>query len=921
VALPYERESAPQFPTKTVIVVLIVLALLVGARSIASLVIEYQWWKELGQLATWERVILYNIVPQVLAAIAVFAVLWVAHARALKFAGTGLREHPVYARASTVLLLALAALIAFAAIDGWTLVSYYGSKQSGSADNAWRDPIFNNPLTFYLFDLPFYSQLLVLVLVTTFFAAIIFWLAARGWQIRRQMPRWADGPVAIDFRDLRFAGGLEPVLLRTLIAVFLLGLAIQAFLGRYRYLGEDHGFMVGVDWLSHNVQLPLQWVAVLGFIAAAGLVLTGRWKLALAAVALVFLRNLIPPVVSAAYVKPNELSLQRPYIEHHIAGTRAAYGLRNRMKEAQYPAQLEADIDPKKNQALIENVRLWDWRAFHDIVTQIQALRQYYVFPDTDVDRYVLDGHLRQVLLTPRELDIGQLPEARANWINTHFIYTHGYGLVMAEANTITPNGQPVLFIKDAPPVVQTSSLKLTRPELYFGESTHEPVFVSTEQPEFNYPAGDDNIQTNYVGKGGIPIYPFLLRLAAAVHHTDRNLLLTGYLTPKSRMLIRRNIKDRVRALAGFLSWDPDPYLVVTADGRLVWTIDGYTSSASHPYSRLIRFGDAGIVNYIRNSVKATVDAYDGTVTFYVFEPQDPLIRAFQAIFPELFRPASEMPADLRAHTRYPELLFRGQAEIYRTFHMQDPEAFYNREDLWDLARNIYGQATEPEILQPTYLIATLPGGTEPEFLLVQPFTPRNKDNLIGLMVARCDGENLGDLVVLQLSKQSLIYGPLQIEARITSDQNIAKDLALWNQQGSQVIRGQMLVLPVDKTIVYVEPIYIQAAQARMPQLRKVVVAMGNRLVYRDTYAEAIAELTGGKPLPPGISPRQETVISQAAPQPGTSAAAAPAGASPDSGVLDAARNHLRRYRDLSAEGRWSEAGRELEALEKLLAR
>lgn len=909
-----ETERSARRRPRFLLIILVLLALLLGARSIASLIVEYAWWNELGQLATWQSILLYSFAPVVLAAVITFVILWLVHARALKFAGTALREHRPYGKLSTAVLAVLSLLIARASLDSWTTVSFYGAQRAGTGANVWRDPIFGHALTFYLFELPFYSQLLGLVLTISFVSALLFYVVARGWQLVQKMPRWrGDVDVTLTPADLMLSGGLESAVLRGMIGLVLLALAARAYLARYGFLDDDHGFLVGVDYLNHWVGIPLQWVAVGGFVTAALLVWFRRWKLAALPLLVVLLRGVVPPIVSAAYVKPNEISLQAPYIQHHIQATRAAWGLDARLKEIPFPAKLEAPLTPEKNQPILDNVRLWDWRAFHDTVTQIQALRQYYVFSDTDVDRYHIDGQLRQVMLTPRELDIRQLPDAR-NWINAHFIYTHGYGLVLAEANRITANGQPVLFVQDAPPKVQTDSLKLTRPEIYYGEVMHEPVFVRTQQPEFNYPSGSENVHTRYEGTGGIPVGNFGMRLAAALATADRNVLLTGYLTGDSRMLIHRNVRNRVNKLASFIEWDSDPYLVLTDAGRLVWVLDGYTTSSRHPYAHRLRIDPVGAVNYIRNSVKATVDAYDGSVTMYVFDAQDPIVRAFQAIFPDLFQPASAMPADVRSHARYPELMFRAQAEVYRTFHMQDPEAFYNREDLWDLAKDVYAQNNQPEPLPPTFVVATLPGESKPEFLLMQPFTPRSKDNLIGMMVARSDGEHLGEIVVLQLSKQSLIYGPLQVDARIGSDSNIAKDLSLWNQQGSQVLRGQMLVLPINDTFLYVEPIYIQSNQARMPQLKKVALALGNRLVYRDTYEEALAELTGGVTATPvSLSPGPSAAAGDAPATPSVTAPSEP--------KLDAVRGHMRRYRELASQGKWAEAGRELEALEKLVAR
>lgn len=890
---------------------LVVLAVVfIAAKSVASYVIEYQWWKEIGQIPTFFNMIYYGFAPVAGAAVVSFLVLWIAHARGMKFAGTGLRGHRLYARVSTLVLLLLGVFIAAVTIDAWTVVRYFGGTAlpPGAAD--WRDPVFAQPLRFYFFVLPFYHIVLRLVIALTLATGIVYWITARGWQLRTTVSDWT-GPRDFDIRDLRLSGAFESRFLRTMGTLFLLSLAAGAFLDRYDLLFEDHGFLVGVDYVAANIVLPLQWAVIASFALGGIFVALGRVRVVLLLFAVLVIKAAVPFAVNSFLVKPNEISMQRPYIERHIEATRRAYGLTGRAREIDFPAALEATIDPEKHKVLLDNIRLWDWRAFHDTVSQIQALRPYYVFHDTDVDRYMIDGQVRQVLLTPRELDIRQLGDARTRWINSRFIYTHGYGLVMAEANRITREGLPETIIQDAPPVVKSNSLKLTRPEIYYGEITHEPVYVRTGQEEFNYPSGSDNAHNTYHGNGGIPIGSPLVKLAAAVSEGDWNLLLTGYLTGESRMMIRRNVTDRIQTVAPFLDWDPDPYLVLTDEGRLVWMIDGYTSSGAHPYSRILNLQNVGQVNYLRNSVKATVDSYTGDVRVYVFDAADPMVQAYSQLFPNLLRPASEMPANLRSHTRYPELIFRAQAELYRTYHMRDPESFYNKEDLWDLARNLYGQEARPEPVTPAYVIATIPGETVPEFLLVLPFTPRNKDNLIGLMVARSDGEHLGELVFLQLSKQQLILGPMQIEARINQDQVIAKDLTLWNQQGSQVLRGHILTLPIENTFLYIEPIYIQASEARMPQLRKVVLAMGNRLIYTDTYDQALAALhESGAPgaveaaTAAAVSPQPKSTIANDSPK-----------------VLESIRDHLRRYRDLASQGRWGDAGKELEAIETLMPR
>jgi uncharacterized membrane protein (UPF0182 family) len=809
----------------------------------------------------------------------------------------------------------VALMLSASTLDTWTVVRYFGGKDLGGAAAAWHDPAFGNPLAFYLFKIPFYSDLLGLVLGIVIIAGLIYWLAARGWQLRGSVGDWSQLQ-QINLAEFRLTGALETRFLRTMGGVFLLALAVRFFLGRYGMLLDEHGsFMVGIDYVDQNIALPLQWVLIASCVLSAVALIAGKWRIALLVVLAFIVRNVIPPIVTATYVRPNEISIERPFIERHIAATRSAFGIDQRTREVDFPAQPEQQINFAQHKPLLDNVRLWDWHAFHDAITQLQPYRPY-VYSDTDVDRYTFAGEMRQVMLSPRELDLTQLGDARSTWINPHFIYTHGYGIVLAEANRVSPNGLPELIIKDAPPVVSTPELKLTRPELYYGENVHEPVFVRTAQPEFDYPAGEHNVENRYDGKGGFPISSFALRLAAAASRGDWNILLTRYLTPESRMMIRRNVTQRVSALANFLSWDTDPYIVLTNDGRLTWIIDGYMTSSVHPYSHRVDLEGIGSINYIRNSVKATIDAFDGTVHLYVFEPDDPLLQAYRNLFPALFEPASSMPEDLRRHVRYPEMIFAAQADIYRLFHMRDPSTFYNKSDAWDAAKFTNEQGARPGPLAPTYVVATLPGESQPEFLLMLPFTPRNRDNLIGLMMARCDGEHLGEKVVLLLSKQEIILGPMQIEARINQDQNISKDLTLWNQQGSQVLRGQMLVLPIEHTFLYVEPIYIQASQAKMPQLKKVALAMGNNLVYADTYEQALAQLASGSSSTQQLT-EQRPVTSVASPG---SAKPVLTLTQPDARIVEI-RQHLDRYRNLVSQGKLSEAGKELEAIQALVTR
>ena len=880
--------------------------LLIGVRTTSSYAIDYQWWKEMGQIRTWISMLAYSVIPTAAATILGFIIFWIAHARGMKHAGAGLRQNPLYAKLATLAMFLIALVVALAAMDTWTVVRYFGGTRGGPV-TPWHDPVFNNPLTFYLFELPFYSDLLSLVLSIAVIAAIIYWATARGWHLRNTVD-WSEVR-EINLNQLGLGGALETRFLRGVGAVFLLALAVRFFLGRYSMLLDERSFMVGVDYVDQNIALPLQWVLIVSCVLSAAALLAGRWKIA-AGVVLVFIaRNAIPPIVGAVYVRPNEISIERPFIARHIAATRSAFGIDQRTEEIEFQTKPDERIDLAKHKPLLDNVRLWDWHAFHDTLPQLQPYR-LYTYSDTDVDRYTFQGEMRQVLISPRELDLTQLGD---RWINTHFIYTHGYGVVMAEANQVAPNGLPVLIIKDTPPEITVPGLKLTRPELYYGENVHDPVFVRTSQPEFNYPAGDRNVETRYDGKGGFPISSFLLRTAAAISRGDWNILLTGYLTPESRMMIHRNVTERLSTLANFLSWDTDPYLVLTDEGRPVWIVDGYMTSDVHPYSRSVAMEGIGAFNYIRNSVKATIDAYDGTVHLYVFDPTDPLVQAYRNLFPDLFEADSAMPADLRRHVRYPEMIFAAQSDIYRLFHMRDPDTFYNRSDAWDIARFTNQQGAQPGPLTPTYVVATLPGETQPEFLLMIPFTPRSRDNLIGLMMARCDGAHLGEKVVLQLSKQEIISGPIQVEARINQDQNISKDLTLWNQQGSQVLRGQMLVLPIEHTFLYVEPIYIQASQAKLPQLKKVALAMGNNLVYADTYEQALAQLAGENLPAPEATAQQRPAA--------TPTASAGQAAQPPDARIPEIRRHLQRYRELVSQGKLSEAGKELEAIQSLVER
>ena len=842
----------PSSQLRLILIAAVLLAALTSATGIANFIIEYQWWSEVEQVPTWFSILLYKILPAAAASLLAWAALLWAHGRGAAFAGVNLSSYRLYRKLAPVGLLLAAAAFLGSSVESWTVMAYVGSRGIAASANNWVDPVFGRELAFYLFDLPFLKLLVKYLFMLALFSTAIFWATGRGWQIFERLMRFRSSGQPIEEFDI----GPQPLLLegatrtnfaKIIAVIALLAAAAWFFLGQYELLLNNHSFMVGLDYLDETYRLPLRWLAVAALLLAVPLIAFSRYKPAAILVGGALAAHAaIPIAVQSLYVRPNELKLELDYIDRHIRGTRQAYGI-DSGTEKPFTFAGVGGLDIEANAALIDNIRLWDEKAYTDTIGQIQALRPYYRFADMDIDRYRIDGKVKQVLLSPREIDVETLSSEARNWINRHFVYTHGYGVVASEVNRTTQEGLPVLLIQDAPPVIKVPEIEIEQPEIYYGELTHDPVFVGTDQEEFDYPQENRNVMSHYAGQGGFPIDSIPMRLAAAVGMGEYNILFTGLTNEASRMMIHRNVGERLEHLAPFIEWDPDPYLVMTAEGRLVWILDGYTTSNVHPYSQPMGvnlFGER--INYIRNAVKATVDAYHGTTTLYLFDENDPIVLAYDNLFPALFKPASEMPPTIREHVRYPELMFDIQAEIYRTFHMRDPSVFYNKEDIWDVGKSLAGDTGAAERMRPTYIVATLPGETEPEFLLMLPFTPRNKDNLNGWMAARCDGDALGELIFYQLSKQELAFGPNQIEARINQQQQIARDLTLWNQQGSRVLRGEMIALPAGDNFLYVESIYIQADTARMPQLRKVVLAMGEQLIYEDTFEQALAKLSRG---------------------------------------------------------------------------
>ncbi len=777
------------------------------------------------------------------------------------------------------------------------------------------DPIFGKSISFYLFTLPAWQFITSWLLTLAVVACVIAFFFVFVTGSTRMLSGRRGGYISLPWRGFSIAFGF-----------FLLILAMRVYIARFERLFEDHTIFSGVTYADAHVTLPGMLVVCAALILGAGIAMINivmlprvRWLMTAVApaVACYLVVQIFGWYVSTFIVKPNELVREQPYIAYNIELTRQAYGL-DGLEQREFPAETTVEAaDPANNQATLQNIRLWDWRALQDTLRQIQEIRTYYDFPDVDIDRYEINGTMRQVMLAARELNIDKLPESSRNWINEKLIYTHGYGITMNPVNGFTPEGLPTLILSNMPVQSTVNSIVVKRPEIYFGELTNADVYVKTRQQEFNYPQGQSNSLTSYEGNGGIVLGSFLRRLLIAFDRGDLTKLpFSDDVNPGSRLLMRRNVRDRVAALAPFLTYDLDPYIVVGNDGRLSWVMDAFTASDSYPYSRHYALGDA-LVNYMRNSVKVVIDAYDGTTTFYVLDPQDPIIMAYRQIFPSLFKDAAAMPSALRKHLRYPELLLKLQASVYGLYHMTDPQVFYNREDLWTVASEVGmgesgQQKTQP--MEPNFVLMKLPGETAIEFVEILPFTPANRNNLIGWIAGRSDGENYGRSVVYDFPKTKLVDGPLQIEARIDQNAQLSGQLTLWNQQGSHVRRGTLLVIPCGHALLYAEPIYLQAERSPMPELRLVVLALQDRLAYGPTFESAMRALFAGEVSSlSGTTPSAETergaVASAAATKPVTDVNALISGAAKD----------LADYQRLTSEGKLGEAGQKLEQLKRKL--
>ena len=922
---PYERPAPAKLPPIPQALRRLVLWIL-GALAIALIVIpwlatfatDWLWFGEIGFRSVFMTSLVWRIGLFLLGGAFTFAYFY-GNVRIARGAGTGFPVLYVnrgdgvtvdvsrtFSRVFFPIALVLSFFTALSFSVSWMTVL----KATNGVAVGTTDTLFGRDISFYLFRLPLISAVLGTVITLTFLSVIA--VAAMYW-MRNDItlpPRRASAKP----RAARHLGGLSALLF------LLLGLR-HWIVGTAGLLYSTTGPLVGASYTDVHVALPGLYVcAVAGLIAAAWIIAgVAReklvWAVVSATVFYVVVSILARGVVPAAYqkfiVSPNELTREAPYLRTHIAATRKAWGL-DSVTSRDLSGEVRLSMaEIRANAATVDNVRLWERALLSQTFSQLQEIRTYYDFVSVDDDRYMIDGRYRQVHIAARELNSESLPTR--TFINERLTFTHGMGVTMAPVNQVTSEGLPVLFIKDLPPA-STVSIKLTRPQIYYGELTKEYVFVGTKQKEFDYPAGDANIYTAYTGRGGVPIGSFIRRVLYAFQLGSLKILLSDDIRGSAKILYRRTVIDRATTALPFLDFDRDPYLIITDAGQMKWILDAYTESDAYPYAQRTADG----TNYMRNSVKVVIDAYDGTVDAYIADPNDPVVKTYARIFDGIFKPLTAMPADVRKHVRYPGDLFRIQTALHATYHMEQPETFYHREDQWQIPAGKSGTNENPYM---RHIIMKLPGEKNPEFIFMTPFTPRGKDNLAAWMVARMDGENYGKLSVYRFPKQSLVYGPKQIDNRINQDTEISRQVTLWDQRGSHVIKGELLVIPIEESLIYVQPIYLQAEGGNIPELKRVVVAHENRVVMGETLEEGLDALFGS-----GAGAQTRTSV-----QDSTATVGLPAvtgtippstGAAPSAPVADLLREAQAHYdRAIAAQraGNWSEYGREIEQLGTVL--
>lgn len=896
-----------------------VVIVLVAIPAAASRITDWLWFREIG----FERVFLLKLGAQWAMGLLAFALAFAALYGNARFALRGmersaesivvLAEGGQRTRASFLVKLAQVAalpaalLLAFLTATGiageWRTVLQYVHRTPFNA----VDPVFGRDIAYYVFTLP------ALQLGIDFVWGLVF-IALIAVAV----------PIYFVRGDITFRLGrpsIEPEAqthLALLAALWLLLAALRTWAVRIpALLLSTHGPLVGASWTDLHVRLPgLRALAVFLVFAAALLLLRARRPAFVRTLVLIIVANVlftaavtgvVPALVQRLVVQPNELARETPQIEHHIAATRAAWGLDSvERRELDANQQLTAR-DIAANRATIDNIRLWDREPLLQTFGQLQSIRTYYDFVGVDDDRYTVNGEMRHVLLSARELDPASLPTR--TFVNEHLTFTHGMGLTLGPSNEVTAEGLPVLWIKDLPPS-STIATPVSRPQIYFGELARPFVLAPSRQREFDFPSaeGDEAEYSTYSGGAGVPVNALWRRLAFALRFGSMNILLSSDLEENTRVIFHQQVRERAALALPFVEFDGDPYLVVSDSGQLKWILDGYTSSDRYPYSARM----AGGVSYLRNSVKVVIDAYEGTVQAYLTDPSDPLIQTLAKIYPRLLIPFEEMPADIRAHVRYPEDLFRAQTSLYATFHMSDPETFYHREDQWQVPPDQRGGVRGGYA---RHIVMRLPGEEGAEYLLMRPFTPRQKDNLAAWMVARNDGDQYGRLIAYRFPRQSLVFGPTQIANRINQDTEVSQQISLWDQGGSEVIRGELLVIPIEASLLYVQPIYLRAQGGKIPELKRVVVAHEGRVVMQETLDAGLRALfgDGAGSTRPAVRPTQAAV-------PGVKLPAA--GVSPErDALIRQALQHYERARAAQRADDWATYGEEMQRLGEVLRR
>jgi uncharacterized membrane protein (UPF0182 family) len=923
---PSDRpDPRPDVTTRRFPLALLLLALPAAfllLPTLIGLLTDLWWFEEIG----FEVVFTRRLATQLLLGAGVgglaLTILW----GSLAWAQRGIVPGPVMVRLGDVaqpvdvsrplrrftkpVAIGVSLLLALGAVPAWEMVLLFLNRGPFGV----TDPVFGRDVGWYVFTLPALSALLGTL---RSLGTLSLLLAIPVYFLR--------GDIVLAPRGLR----IEPAAgrhLGLLLAVwFALGAATLWYVDASELLFASKGAFTGAGYTDLHVRLPALRAGAVTAVVGAVLALVGAFRsqlgwyaflgLALHAVVAVAGRALLPAAVQEFVVKPTELTREAPYIARHLEATRRAWGL-DSVERRELPGETDLTLaDLRANRPTLDNVRLWDRAPLLRTFKQLQEIRTYYDFVAVDDDRYWIDGQYRQVLLSPRELNPSSLPTR--TFINEHLTFTHGMGVTLSPVNEVTSEGLPVLFVQDLPPRASTN-LVVTRPQLYFGELTDTHVFVKTRQKEFDYPAGEANVFTEYAGRAGVPVGGLLRRAVFAMAFGSSNVLLSGDITADSRVLYHRNIVARIGRALPYLLLDRDPYLVIARDGTLHWIQDAFTATARYPYA--FRAGDGHA--YMRNSVKVVVDAYHGTVRAFVADTTEPIAAAWGRAMPGTLQPLAALEEDLRAHIRYPDDLFRRQTALYATYHLDTPEEFYSREDQWQIPVVERADGSTPFM---RHIVMRLPDEPAAEFIYMAPFTPRGKDNLAAWMVARNDGEHYGRLRVYQFPRQSLVYGPRQVENRINQNPEISRQLALWDQRGSEVIRGDLLVIPIEQALLYVQPIYLQAEGGRIPELRRVVVAYGQQVVMRESLGEALAAIFGtddtaaGRPTVPTAPTPTDSAEARAAV---AGAGVPPAAAGADvAALITEARRRYDAAIEAQREGDWARYGEELRQLGTLLER